>query len=214
MLLKEKGKLVFKSFIFLFSRELSCFPCLSFEHVGCSTLCDPINCSSPGFSVHGNLQTRILEWVAILFFRESKNWTWVSCLAGGFFTVWVTREGWWASQVALVVKDLPTDAADARFNPWVGKMPWNRKWQPALVFLPGRFHGQRSLAGYSPWSCRKSDITGWLNNKFWTQSFLIKNQKQVFKFLKIYIVYILKVWQNLFTGIIIILWKAMYACPQ
>ena len=81
---------------------------------------------------------------------------------------------------------VPTDVADARFNPWVGKMPWSRKWQPALVFLPGKFHRQRSLAGYSPWSFRKLDITGWLNNnKFWTQSFLIKNQKQVFKFLKI-----------------------------
>ena len=39
-----------------------------------------------------------------------------------------------------------------RFDPWFSKMPWRRKWQPTPVFLPGRFHGQRSLAGYSP--CR------------------------------------------------------------
>ena len=155
----------------------------------CSTLSDPMNSSSPGFSVHGTLQTRILEWVAILFFGEPRNWTWVSCLACGFFTVWATREAWWASQLAQVVKNLPTNAADARFDPWVRKMPWNRKWQPAQIFLPGKFHGQRSLAGYSPWSWRKSDITGRLNNKFWTQSFLIKNQKEVFKFLKIYSVH-------------------------
>ena len=32
------------------------------------------------------------------------------------------------------------------FNPWVGKIPWRRKWQPSPVFLPGKFHGQRSLA--------------------------------------------------------------------
>ena len=38
------------------------------------------------------------------------------------------------------------------FDPWVGKIPWRRKWQPTLVFLPGKSHGQRSLAGYSPWS--------------------------------------------------------------
>ena len=38
-----------------------------------------------------------------------------------------------------------------RFNPWVGKIPWRRKWQPTAVFLPGIFHRQRSLAGYSPW---------------------------------------------------------------
>ena len=36
---------------------------------------------------------------------------------------------------------------------------WSRKWQPTLVFLPGKFHGQRILAGYSPWGCKKSDMT-------------------------------------------------------
>ena len=41
-----------------------------------------------------------------------------------------------------------------RFSPWVGKIPWRRKWQPTPVFLPGEFHGQRSLAGYSPWGCK------------------------------------------------------------
>ena len=37
------------------------------------------------------------------------------------------------------------------FNPWVGKIPWSRKWQPTPVFLPEKSHGQRSLVGYSPW---------------------------------------------------------------
>ena len=37
------------------------------------------------------------------------------------------------------------------FDPWVGKIPWRRKWQPTPVFLPGKFHGQRSLVGYSLW---------------------------------------------------------------
>ena len=36
------------------------------------------------------------------------------------------------------------------FDPWVGKIPWSRKWQPTPVFLPGKSHGQRSLADYSP----------------------------------------------------------------
>ena len=36
------------------------------------------------------------------------------------------------------------------FNLWVGKIPWRRKWQTSAVFLPGEFHGQRSLVGYSP----------------------------------------------------------------
>ena len=42
----------------------------------------------------------------------------------------------------------------ARLYPWVLQMPWRRKWQPTLVFLPGESHGQRSLGSYSPWVCR------------------------------------------------------------
>ena len=45
------------------------------------------------------------------------------------------------------------------FNPWVGKIPCCRKWQPASVFLHGKFCGQRSLAGYSLWDHKKSDTT-------------------------------------------------------
>ena len=50
-------------------------------------------------------------------------------------------------------KNLPANAGsirDAALIPFVGKIPWSRKWQPTPVFLPGEFHGQRSLAGYSP----------------------------------------------------------------
>ena len=46
------------------------------------------------------------------------------------------------------------NAGDPRFDPWVGKISWRRKWQPTPVLLPGKFHGQRSLVHYSPWSCR------------------------------------------------------------
>ena len=38
------------------------------------------------------------------------------------------------------------------FDPWSGKIPWCRKWQPIPVFLPGKSQGQRSLAGFRPWS--------------------------------------------------------------
>ena len=48
------------------------------------------------------------------------------------------------------------------FSPWVGKIPWSRKWQPIPVFLPGEFHGQRCLVGYSPWACKESDMVAWL----------------------------------------------------
>ena len=46
-----------------------------------------------------------------------------------------------------------------RSDPWVGKIPWRRKWQHTPLFMPGEFHGQRSLAGYSPWGCKELDTT-------------------------------------------------------
>ena len=56
--------------------------------------------------------------------------------------------------MAQMVKNLPT-----RFDPWVGKIPWRRKWQPTPVFSPGEFRGQWSLVGYSPWGCKELDTT-------------------------------------------------------
>ena len=50
----------------------------------------------------------------------------------------------------------------SRFDPWVRQIPWSRKWQPTLVFLPGKFQEQRTLVGYSPWGCKESDTTGWV----------------------------------------------------
>ena len=49
------------------------------------------------------------------------------------------------------------------FDPWVGKIPWRRKWQPTPVFLPGKSHGWRSLAGYSSWGHKESDTTKWFH---------------------------------------------------
>ena len=62
------------------------------------TLCDPMDCSPPGSSIHGILQARILEWVAIPFFRGSswpRDWIHVSWIANSFFTFWTTRETQW-----------------------------------------------------------------------------------------------------------------------
>ena len=61
----------------------------------CLTLCHPMDCSLPDSSVHGILQARILEWVAIPFSRGSRwsrDETQVSCIAGSLFTIWATRE--------------------------------------------------------------------------------------------------------------------------
>ena len=69
----------------------------------------------------------------------------------------------WTSQVAQWVKNLPAiqrhrRCGRRRFDPWVGKIPWKRKWQPTPVFSPGASHGPRSLSGYSSWGCKESDV--------------------------------------------------------
>ena len=61
----------------------------------CPTLCNPMDCSLPGSSIHGIFQASALEWVAISFSRGSsrpRDWTQVSCIAGRHFTIWATRE--------------------------------------------------------------------------------------------------------------------------
>ena len=63
----------------------------------------------------------------------------------------------WASLVAQMVKNLPAMQKIRVFNPWVGKIPCKKEWQPTPVFLLGEFHGQRSLEGYIPWGRKASD---------------------------------------------------------
>ena len=54
------------------------------------------------------------------------------------------------------------------FDPWVGKIPWRREWLPTPVLLPGEFHGQRSLKGYSPQGCKELYMTERLTLLHWT----------------------------------------------
>ena len=75
------------------------------------------------------------------------------------------QNGLRVSQVALVVRNLPAstgDSRDGQFDLWVRKIPWSKKWKLAPGFLPGKFHGQRSLGGYTVHEVAK----GWtqLNN--------------------------------------------------
>ena len=61
-------------------------------------------------------------------------------------------------------------------DPWVRKIPWRKEWQPTLVFLPGEFHGQRSLEGYSPWGHKESDLVS-LNLSLYIYLYLINLAK-------------------------------------
>ena len=105
--------------------------------------------SLPGSLVHGILQERILEWVAISFSRGSswpRNQTLVSCIANRFFTDWAMRE----AQVALVVKNLPANAGnlrDAGSILGLGKSSGGGHGNPLHCSCLENPHGQRSLVG-------------------------------------------------------------------
>ena len=70
-------------------------------------------------------------------------WSWkISSIKSSALYFWVWK---WDMQF------LKKSSKRRGFYPWVEKIPWRRKWQPTLGYLPGKFHGQRSLVGYSPW---------------------------------------------------------------
>ena len=72
----------------------------------------------------------------------------------------------WSSLVAQLVNCL--QCGRPGFNPWVGKIPWRRERLPTPVFLPGEFHGQRSLVGYSLQGHKESDMTEKISlHKLW-----------------------------------------------
>ena len=77
----------------------------------------------------------------------------------------------WAFLVAQPVKNSPA-VGIIGFSHWVGKIPWKMEWLPTSIFRPGKSHGQRSLAGYSPWSHRV-----WHNWATFTFTFHTLNSK-------------------------------------
>ena len=72
------------------------------------------------------------------FFRRPRD---------GFRMIWV-GDIYWALYFYYYYINSTSD-------PWVGKIPWRREWQPTPGFLPGKSHGQWSLVGYSPWDCKR-----------------------------------------------------------
>ena len=61
---------------------------------------------------------------------------------------------WWLRQLSVCLQ-----CGRPGFDPWIGKIPWRRKWHPTPVLLPERSHGQRNLVGYSLWGRKESDMT-------------------------------------------------------
>ena len=109
-----------------------------------------------------------------------------------------------------VVKNPPANAGDVGLISGSGRFLWRRKWQPTPVFLSGKSHGQRSLAGYSPWGHKELDMTEWLtlslSRWFWTK-LSIKIWEGLFKAffflcsLSLFVPLWLNLWLNLFSGL-------------
>ena len=129
------------------------------------TLWDPTDCSLPGSSVHGIFQATVLEWIAISFSRGSswpRDWTRVSRIAGRCFTVWVTREATKPYKQGAG-KDRRQEEKEATEDEIVG---WHHQLNGhEFEQTPGDSEGQRSLPCCRPRDCKRSDTTGWLNNK-------------------------------------------------
>ena len=79
------------------------------------------------------------------------------CQKAGFLLPSVQAEA--SLPRGLVLSHTHLQCGRCRFDPWVRKIPWRRTWQLTPVFLPGESHGQKSLAGYSPWDRKESDMT-------------------------------------------------------
>ena len=147
----------------------------------CPTLCDPMDCSPLGSSLHGISQARILERIAISFSTGSSHpgiEPTSLALAGGFFTTeppglliqlfclfsTSSHEGFPDGSVVESTCQCRR-CGGCRFNPCVREIAWRRKWQPTPVLLPEKSHKQRSLEYYSSWGCEESDTTKQLNMK-------------------------------------------------
>ena len=119
-------------------------------------LCDSMDCSLPGSSVHGILQAKILEWAVISSIGDlpdrglkPASLCLLNCQEVSFPLAYLR-----SPPGVQVVKNPPANAQEeTRVQSLIRKTPWRKKWQPTPVFLTGKFHGQRSLADYSPWGC-------------------------------------------------------------
>ena len=142
----------------------------------CPALCDSMDYSPPGSSVHRILQASILEWFAMLSSRRSSQPRDQACISFRLLHCrWILY--CWATgkvQMLLIIAAFIYYSHTGRLwsmgslrvgHDWATSlslftfMHWRRKWQPTSVFLPGESQGRASLAGYSPWSHKELDMT-------------------------------------------------------
>ena len=103
----------------------------------------------------GSLHSRQMLYHLSLPKYSNKTIEWLCLCLVGFFKVMVR----WRMGLPRWLRG--KESSWHRFNPWLGKIPWRRKWKLTPVFLPEKYRGQRSLVGYSPWGRKESDTTDW-----------------------------------------------------
>ena len=104
-------------------------------------------------SLHIHLPEHETDFTHLKRENYFKTFTWLCQHAGSFFSVVACELLLFLGGSAVKKKNPPAmqETRKRRFDPWVGKIPWRRKWQSTPVFFPGKLHGQRNLADYSPW---------------------------------------------------------------
>ena len=90
-----------------------------------------------------------MNWKSLLF-KHCKYFQFPTLFYFKCLVIIISRLSQW-----LIDKESACQCRRHGFDPWVGKIPWTRKWQPTPVFLPGKPCGPRSLAGCSPWGSQK-----------------------------------------------------------
>ena len=111
------------------------------------TLCNPINCSLSGFSVHGILHTRVLKWVANSFCRRSsqpRGWTWISCIAGRFFIIWATREAHWERKMLILSLYYSMSSMNSMYV-FLTQFKMHLKSKQVNNFVPKKHHHKLAL---------------------------------------------------------------------
>ena len=153
----------------------------------CLNLFDPMDCNPPGSSVHGILQARILEWVAIPFSRGSsqpRDWTQVSCIAGRFFTVWAAWKPfepqphvkqYMARNKSVILPALSSNSSHKvkqtlngslqakwtkKFNGAI-QAKFSRHWNEGLLKLVGVLKGLRGLRDTSAAQSKSEENFNW-----------------------------------------------------
>ena len=118
---------------------------------------DSLPSEPPGkpFWLRGRGRDGHCSWTVV---RRSSDWE--------QYPLWLLIYMSWGFPAGSVIKNSDKESVcqcrrwrKCRFDPWARRIPWRRKWQPAPVFLPGKYHGQSSLAGYSLWSRKEFNMT-------------------------------------------------------